>query len=827
MLNRIAQMIFAACFLMGSSAVAQELATTSKTHTWSKIVYPPVDCQWGLDHKFHPTVSVKENRAGWEFELLIKGSKEQSNSEFDVPIPAECKIFLHTADGRIRRPLGDLKVAKDWNQESRQWNASASCSFTWTRNDFDEAWIEFRTPKNVYYFELPYGFTRDPRTELCLPSPRGYPELADSIKPIERGSQVIWWHHVEYDFGEIEPGWQVLLWISNPFDMRTSVMIRPLTELRELPEHLKKIQVKLHQPGRWDNVARQLSGSLYPDSPDLSIDSIESNFNRNPNDDRRWGHFELSIGDRKFTTVAPSSLFHYVHGVSDYYRAGEKYRSDYGPQSLDPRFPFYRRGKKGIEATIRIGGSSALPGFLLSDFGDIYPKLKIEDNFVGNAKAIQDLIDGNTDLAILARQITNDEIDQFNKKFGQKPIMIPIAINRVAVFVHPENPISERGLSIAEADAIFSSTRNRGFKTDIDRWGDLGLKGQWLDQPIHRYSGWGGGRMTLIDDRPLFERRVIGNGKFKEFRQPPGSERIRSWRANYNFGVDDKYGVSFGVVGERLDFFKAVPLGEPPVLPTAGNCYRGTYPLTEDISIVLSPNHLDKDNHIKNQAIRELLKFMLSRQRQIELSRDYLPLSYDLAKASADKVGLNLPVRESYLDVPPAIAGLLSQTHSSQEFESLVLELSEPVSADHNSSKEATRLIQQWQRSKNVEPLIETVTFFDDSRSAVSAALALVSLGREEYWSNLRSYSRHDHKDLRSWLIHELGSAHHPEAIEILFGLLDDEALVLVGPRTTIADEALEALCSHTNQNFGKDDSKWREWWDATGKSDFKPSPLK
>jgi hypothetical protein len=123
--------------------------------------------------------------------------------------------------------------------------------------------------------------------------------------------------------------------------------------------------------------------------------------------------------------------------------------------------------------------------------------------------------------------------------------------------------------------------------------------------------------------------------------------------------------------------------------------------------------------------------------------------------------------------------------------------------------------------------LIETLVFFDDSRSAVSAAVSLVTLGRDEYWKELRDYARHDHKRMRRWLIHELRRSHHAEAIEILIGLLGDESQVLVAPRTNIADEALEALCSLTKRDFGKNESKWREWWDSIGKKEFELAPLK
>ena len=194
-----------------SPAATQEVRPNSEKHVWSKVVFPTVAGEWGVDKQFHPVVRGNDDQSALQFELLIKGPKEEPDSAFDVPDPAECESRLHTADGRVRRSIDDLVVTKEWNQKAGQWHSKATCSFPWTRNEFDEAWIEFRTSDDVYYFELPYGFTRDPRSELCLPSPKGDPEFADSIKPLERGSQVIWWHHVEYDFGEVEPGWQLFL----------------------------------------------------------------------------------------------------------------------------------------------------------------------------------------------------------------------------------------------------------------------------------------------------------------------------------------------------------------------------------------------------------------------------------------------------------------------------------------------------------------------------------------------------------------------------------------------------------------------------------------
>ena len=50
------------------------------------------------------------------------------------------------------------------------------------------------------------------------------------------------------------------------------------------------------------------------------------------------------------------------------------------------------------------------------------------------------------------------EIAAFEKRFGYKPMAIPVAIDALAVYVHKDNPI--KGMTIADVDAIFPLPEN-------------------------------------------------------------------------------------------------------------------------------------------------------------------------------------------------------------------------------------------------------------------------------------------------------------------------------------------------------------------------------
>jgi phosphate transport system substrate-binding protein len=63
---------------------------------------------------------------------------------------------------------------------------------------------------------------------------------------------------------------------------------------------------------------------------------------------------------------------------------------------------------------------------------------------------------------------------------------IPVCLDANIVFVNKNNPIVS--ISMEQLDAIYSKTRLGGAKSPIVTWGDLGLKGEWLNLPIQAYT---------------------------------------------------------------------------------------------------------------------------------------------------------------------------------------------------------------------------------------------------------------------------------------------------------------------------------------------------
>lgn len=136
-------------------------------------------------------------------------------------------------------------------------------------------------------------------------------------------------------------------------------------------------------------------------------------------------------------------------------------------------------------AGVTIVGSSTLEPFL-KQWAQAYqartPSAEINISSPGTSVAPKALISGKADLAAMNREMTNDETEAFIRAHGHYPIGIAVAIEAVALYAHPENPV--KGLDIKQVDAIFSAGHGCGWSEDIRQWGQLGLPAPWDKQAI-------------------------------------------------------------------------------------------------------------------------------------------------------------------------------------------------------------------------------------------------------------------------------------------------------------------------------------------------------
>src|SRR5260370_24691308 len=86
-------------------------------------------------------------------------------------------------------------------------------------------------------------------------------------------------------------------------------------------------------------------------------------------------------------------------------------------------------------------------------FRKFYPNVQIEVEGKGSTTAPPALIAGTAHFGPMSRAMKQGEIDQFEAKFGYKPIGLRSSIDMLAVYVHKDNPI--KSLTIQQLDASF------------------------------------------------------------------------------------------------------------------------------------------------------------------------------------------------------------------------------------------------------------------------------------------------------------------------------------------------------------------------------------
>lgn len=282
----------------------------------------------------------------------------------------------------------------------------------------------------------------------------------------------------------------------------------------------------------------------------------------------------------------------------------------------------------GVSGNLNSIGSDTLNNLMAlwtEGFRVQYPNVNIQVEGKGSATAPPALISGTAQLGPMSREMKASELDEFERKFGYKPTAIRVAIDALAVFTHKDNPV--KGLTLQQADAIFSSTFKRG-GTDITKWGQAGLPGDWADHPISLY-----GRNSASGTYGYFKEHTLSKGDYKTtVKEQPGSSAVVTGVAN------DPYAIGYSGIGYVTAGVKALPIGDKAdklVDPSYENCLSGDYPLARFLLIYINK----KPGQPVEPLTREFLKFVLAKEgQQIDVKDGYFPLTAELIAEELKKL---------------------------------------------------------------------------------------------------------------------------------------------------------------------------------------------
>ncbi len=323
-----------------------------------------------------------------------------------------------------------------------------------------------------------------------------------------------------------------------------------------------------------------------------------------------------------------------------------------------------------VSGLIRLWGSnyftdSPLAGWWEKKFREYQPDVTFDFHLNTSEHAISGLIFGKSDLGPLGRQIRWDEELAYQREFNHLPLGIVVVTGSydvsgwnpaIGVYVNKDNPISQ--LSLEQIDGIFGCERTgvwrdlnwdesyaRGPEKNIRTWGQLGLKGEWANKPIHvlgynlQYHfmqeitsrAFGGVTNKWNEQLREYANKLMPDGKLKL-----AGELMMEDVAKDPYAIAYVAGGNAWMKPANKLLALSVKTGGPGYELTLDNVRARTYPMYADVFFFL-----DRDPAKPvDPKLKEFLRFILSREGQELVMKDgkYLPLTAEVVRAQLQKL---------------------------------------------------------------------------------------------------------------------------------------------------------------------------------------------
>ncbi|QGJ71895.1 Phosphate ABC transporter, periplasmic phosphate-binding protein PstS [Planctomycetales bacterium 10988] len=263
-------------------------------------------------------------------------------------------------------------------------------------------------------------------------------------------------------------------------------------------------------------------------------------------------------------------------------------------------------------------------------FERFHPALRFEIASKGSSTAPPAITRRLANVGPMSRPMREAEVEAFRNAYGYEPLVLPVAFDLLAIYVHRDNPIRE--LTLEQLDALFSHVRRRGFPTNPTTWRDLGLSGPYQEAAIRLY-----GRNSLSGTHSYFRENVLWGADFRtNVQEQPGSCSVVQC-VGY-----DPFGIGYSGIGYRTADVKVLRLAKerhsPSFEPTAETGFSGDYPLSRLLYLVVRHSETEP----MEPVVAEFLRYVYSREGQHTVAKSgYVPLPASEIKALLLKAGLN------------------------------------------------------------------------------------------------------------------------------------------------------------------------------------------
>jgi phosphate transport system substrate-binding protein len=304
------------------------------------------------------------------------------------------------------------------------------------------------------------------------------------------------------------------------------------------------------------------------------------------------------------------------------------------------------------------------------DFHVLQPAAAVVNDQSGKltADGFAGLLAGKVQVVTFVREAFPAEQAAFQARFGYPLTLLEVGggsaatksgTHAIAIYVNAANPLREA--TLAQLDGIFSAAPRRGAGS-LNRWGQLGLTGEWADRPILPY----GMRFSRATGNPpgivnFMNQRLLQGAGFGPQVQPqddrPGETALDAivHRVGERLGAIGYSGFAYAAPGAKT-LALAERAGSAAYVGTAAEVADRRYPLARQIYLGFNcPPGQPLD-----PLLCEFLRFVLSPQGQAAVGRSrvhFIPLSPDQVRVAGESVPGLVKITQNWPSrLPAAVA---------------------------------------------------------------------------------------------------------------------------------------------------------------------------
>ncbi len=290
-------------------------------------------------------------------------------------------------------------------------------------------------------------------------------------------------------------------------------------------------------------------------------------------------------------------------------------------ESLEPY-----HAKEQIRGTMLVSGSTTMQSLArswLERFTKFHPEVSYSKGKEGTDAAIQEISENPLVIAGASRPLTESELEGLKSANCKEPMSVIVALDPLALYVHKDNPIAS--ITPEQLESIFRAPNNKS--PHAATWGDLGVKGDWANEPIRIH-----GRSEISGTTGFIKQWIVGGGELAK------TTEVHATNVAVTQAVaKDKFGVALSGFGDHNDQVRAVPLVLQGIAveATEENFLAGRYPFVRPLMLIIDRATMKTDGGLRES----MLRFVLSRDGQLEAIRaGFFPLDPAFIRKQLDSI---------------------------------------------------------------------------------------------------------------------------------------------------------------------------------------------